>query len=293
MMTKQTLLLFAVFYITSVDSRIHAYKSNYRKYKNIVKEKNEAVNNYNNAVAKINNVKHFNTINLCDTGYEFDIDASIDSNNVICNKCDTNYYRSTKNTTCLHCPEGFSSKKGSSICQKDTINIHTYCPIGYIIGNDPFAKHLDSCIKCDINFREYMPYQNNDDKCLICPHGSVINNDNKCVKCPTGYYEKDNMCHECESKSYNDIEGSTFCKKCDNIKSNSYYFNGGINCDDNTIYQYTNEITNYFNLTSYTNTLISSSQLFNSLLYNNRRMIADVTKTTGIIGGIALMVISS
>ena len=258
----------------------------------IQRERDRAIQKHNIMFDELDKIKNITTKTFCDIGTEFNIDDTIISNKITCNKCGTNYYRAEKNSTCLHCPEGYTSKEGSGICKRDTENIHTYCPIGKIVGRNPYGEYLNSCVECDKNKKEYMPFENNQDKCMICPDGSIITNREECVKCPVGYYQKDNECVECSYKSYNDIEASTYCKKCDNIKSNSYYFNGGTTCDDNILYKYTEEINNYFKLNSYTNSFISSTQIVNSFIYNNRKIIAGTTLYTGIIGGTILAVMS-
>ena len=49
-------------------------------------------------------------------GMFFDYDNSIDD--LVCTKCPVNHYRTKNNSTCLHCPEGFSSNEGSNLCIK-------------------------------------------------------------------------------------------------------------------------------------------------------------------------------
>jgi hypothetical protein len=287
-----TLLTFTSILIT-IESRAYGFKARgcYCRER-IQRERDRAVDKHNKMFDELDKIKNITSKTFCGIGTEFSIDDTIINNKITCNKCGNNYYRAEKNSTCLHCPEGYTSKEGSGICKRDTENIHTYCPNGKIVGHNPYGKYLDSCVKCDKNKKEYMPFKNNQDKCMICPSGSIITNKEECVKCPVGYYQKDNECVECSYKSYNDIEASTYCKKCDNIKSNSYYFNGGITCEDNILYKYSEEINDYFKLNSYTNSFISSSQIVNSIIYNNRKIIIGTTTITGIVGGTILAVIS-
>lgn len=259
----------------------------------IQEERDTAINKHNKILYELDKIKNITSKTFCDIGSEFSIEDTIINNKITCNKCSNNYYRSEKNSTCLHCPEGYTSEEGSSICKRNTKYTHTYCPIGKIVGSNPYGEYRNNCVKCDKIKKEYMPFENNLDKCMICPSGSIINDNSVCVKCPIGYYEQDNKCVECSSKSYNDNEGSTYCKKCDNFKSNSYYFNGGITCEDNILYKYTEDFSDYFKVNNYTNSLISSSQILNSIIYNNRKIIATTTTFTGLIGATVLIIISS
>ena len=69
-------------------------------------------------------------------------------------------YRTKNNSTCLHCPEGFSSNEGSNLCvkgNKETLINTKFCPKGTIVGNNPYATYGNSCLKCNVENKEYMP----------------------------------------------------------------------------------------------------------------------------------------
>lgn len=111
---------------------------------------------------------------------------------------------------------------------------------------------------------------NNEDYCNICPPGSIIRNNN-CSKCNIGYYQENNKCLECPYASYNDIEGSSKCKICNNYKSISYYSICGINCDDSLFYTLTDKINEkVIDTKIFTYPIISVSQIAFANLYNNR-----------------------
>ena len=146
---------------------------------------------------------------------------------------------------------------------------------------------------CDEKKREYADAKNNWDSCKICPYGSVIEN-NKCSKCPIGYYEKDNVCVECDAGYYNNITGANKCKICNNIKAYAYTSIGGINCEDNILYDYIEKFKNYVNIPdAISNNIINSMQIGSSIVYNNRRLIADVASVGGVIGFTFAMIASS
>ena len=254
----------------------------------IQRERDRAINKYNNLETSFNELEEFITLNNCPEGHVFDYNNSlIDKMNVKCNKCPENYYRTKENTTCLHCPEGFVSNEGSMICnkgKKEELVGTLYCPKGNVIGNNPYAKYGNSCIECNIEKKEYMPFNNHEDKCLICESGSIVKNNN-CIKCPIGYYESNNKCIECNVGTYNDIEGSIKCKKCENDKSLAYYSIGGNNCEDSYLFTINSKINEVFNINKISNPIIYSLQSVSGSIYSNRKMIIDISSTLTILGG--------
>jgi hypothetical protein len=99
-----------------------------------------------------------------------------------------------------------------------------------------------------------MPYKNNNDKCLICPPGSIITPKSDCIQCSKGKYEQNNECFKCKKGSYADSKGIDECKKCENKKSFSYFLEGGTNCDDSIIYIINDNINSVVtNISSYMN----------------------------------------
>lgn len=257
----------------------------YCRYR-IQKERDLAINNYNELSNEFKNFKNLITISNCNPGFVIDYNASINNqhNNVICKKCKKNYYRTVYNNTCLHCPEGYISNSNNTLCFRSRLeeDIHTYCPKGTVVGNDPYAEYGYSCIKCNSKKREYMSTLNNEDYCDICPLGSIIRNNN-CYKCPIGYYEENNKCLECPYGSYNDIEGSSKCKICNNYKSISYYSIGGTNCEDSIFYTLTDKINeNLIDTKIFSYPIISVSQIAFANLYNNRINIVKYGTITSI-----------
>lgn len=134
------------------------------------------ISNYIETINIFKIVSGYITIINCPEGYMFNY------NN--CKKCPENYYRMKNNATCLHCPEGYVSEEGSRRCNRADVydNIHTLCNIGSVVGNNPFGVYRNSCKKCEKEYREYMPYLNNADNCLICPNGYIITNYSECKK---------------------------------------------------------------------------------------------------------------
>ena len=256
-------------------------------------ERDNAIAMHNSVVDEIDKMRGLITITTCKPGYSFVSDI-YNTTEIICDMCDFNYYRTKANTTCIHCPEGFSSNEERTSCVRDNSeNIHTLCPIGSVVGSNPYATYLKSCLMCDKKKREYADAKNNWDSCKICPYGSVIEN-NKCTKCPIGYYEKDNVCVECDAGYYNNITGAHKCEICNNIKAYAYTSIGGINCEDNILYDYIEKIKNYVNIPdAISNNIINSMQIGSSIVYNNRRLIADVASVGGVIGFTFAMIASS
>ena len=275
---KMLRILLVSLTINLIYARIIGKSSTCHCRYNIQKERDNAIKNNILLSNEFENLKKIISTNNCNIGFEMDYNSTINNNSIICKKCSNNYYRSYYNSTCLHCPEGFISnyKNTKCIISKLKKDIHTYCPVGTIIGNNPYAEYGKSCIKCDSNKKEYMSILNNEDKCNICPSGSIVKQ-NKCIKCPIGYYEKNNDCLECSERSYNDIEGSSICKKCDNYKSLSYYSIGSINCDNSILYELIDKINdNLIDTKMITYPIIHISQIGLSNLYNNRKFITDL-----------------
>lgn len=246
----------------------------------VQKERDEAVKKRNDAVDNFNKLSDLVTMTNCNPGYSFNYGNSvINMDSVKCEKCPENYYRMKNNSTCLHCPEGYVSSEGSVKCKRASEHdtIHTLCKIGSVVGNDSFAEHRNSCKKCNKADREYMPYYNNDDTCLICPAGSVITCDSNCVKCPVGYYEKNNKCVECDAKTYNDVEGAMECKVCNNDKAIAYESIGGTNCEDSTLFNIANNVNKYINADVMTNPIISGMHIGSAFVYNNRKFIQQIS----------------
>lgn len=293
MFSKQFALIVFAMMIANSRARIHRITSGsscHCKYR-IQKERDDAVKNHNEIANKFDELKEFITLNNCKSGHEFNYDNSLTNKmSIKCDKCEKNYYRTSVNTTCLHCPEGFSSKEGSSVCSKgDKTQLEDtkYCPKGSIIGNDPYAIYGNSCIKCDIQKKEYMPEENIADKCLICESGSIIRN-NKCMKCPIGYYEKNNRCLECDAGTYNDVEGSFECKKCENTKSLSYYSIGGNTCDDSYLFEVSNKVNEMVDMKKISEPVLYSLQLTSGIIYSNRKMIAEISSKISVVTGIVV-----
>ena len=272
MSSKQLIVFLFAIILATTNSRIMLMSKTgyYLNSGRIKSERKYLIQKYNDLSNKFDKLKEFVTFNNCPIGHEFN-NSMIDTLTVKCDKCPNNYYRTKYNSTCLHCPEGFVSKIGNGLCKKgkkeELINTK-YCPKGSIIGNDHYAIYGESCIICNNLKKEYMSNKNIEDKCLICPNGSVVK-DNLCIKCSIGYYEKDNKCIECDIGTYNNIEGSIICNKCNNTKSNSYYSIGGNNCDDNYLFY------------------IKFLQIVSSIIYNTRKMLevtsSSLTLMTGFI----------
>lgn len=295
-MTKFFAIAFAATLIACVDARMIRMRSGSSCHcrHRIQNERDDAIKKHNDVANDIDVLKAFVTTSSCKPGYEFNYDNSkLDKKAIVCDKCPENYYRATENTTCIHCPEGYVSKEGSSICTRatDTDLKHSLCPIGSVVGNNPFAEIRKSCRKCDKNSREYMPYLNNADDCLICPIGSIIDRNNECSKCPIGYYEHNNKCVECDAGSYNDMEGASQCMECKNIKSTSFNIMGGTTCDDSALFDIAKKLNSYIDLSDMSNPIIGGMQFGSAIIYNNRRIIKELSVFGGVIGvGVAALV---
>jgi len=245
--------------------------------KKVSNERDDAYKKLNNAVRVSENII---TYNNCPAGKEFKYDNYEDNYKIECSNCSDNYYRTAVNNTCLHCPIGYYSKSGDSECTKATpntpnINVYTYCNKGYITGTNKFAEYHNSCYKCNPEKKQFMPYQRNDDACLICPEGSVV--DEKaitCIECPVGYYEKNNKCIECDIGSYNDKTGSGKCNVCNNEKAIAYHSVGGYNCDDSVFYELSEVVkSNLINTDALLKPMAYCANLGIALISNNRRLI--------------------
>ena len=284
-MFSKKLIIFVIIIHTSNARMIRMHRGSSCSCKiRIQNERDEAINKYNELTDKLNGLI---TIKNCNTGYVFDYDNSIDD--IVCTKCPVNHYRTKNNSTCLHCPEGFSSNEGSNLCikgnEKTLINTK-FCPKGTIIGNNPYATYGNSCIKCNIENKEYMPNENFDNKCLTCPSGSIIKNNN-CFKCPIGSYEKNNKCIECNIGTFNTIEGSTTCNICNNQKSLAYYSIGGNNCDDSYLFSVANKVNEVVDMKKISEPIIYSAQIASGLIYTNRKIIRDVSEFVSIVSGVS------
>lgn len=247
-------------------------------------ERDDAISKHNSVLDEIDKMRGLITITTCEPGYSF-VQDIYNSTEIICDKCELNYYRTKTNTTCLHCPEGFKSNEARTYCIRDNSDdIHMLCPIGSVVGSNPYATYLKSCITCDEKKREYAGKANNKDMCDICPRGSVISN-NKCSKCPIGYYEKDNECVECDVGYYNNITGASKCIACNNNRAYAYTSVGGISCEDNILYDYIEKIKNYVSVPdTISDSIVNSMQISSSVVYNNRRLIGNLASIGGIIG---------
>ena len=261
----------------------------------IQNERDDAVRKHNEIAENFDRLSEFVTMTNCDEGYFFNYEVSKnDTLMVICEICPENHYRAKNNATCLHCPEGYVSNKGSNHCKKASTNdmIHTLCPIGSVVGKNPFAIYRNSCKKCAIEHREYMPYMNNANDCLICPTGSIITNDNDCKKCPIGYYEYKNKCIECDAGTYNNIEGNYECIICNNVKAIAYNSNGGTNCEDSSLFNMAEKLNSYVKIDYISNPIITGMQVSSAIIYNNRKVIQELSMISGIIGVIVAGIIN-
>lgn len=218
----------------------------------IQNERDNAVNNYNSILDEFNQFKELITKSNCPDGTSFNYDKFIEYNKIICDKCPDNFFRSFNNSKCLPCAEGYVSHNGASKCIKCRTGYNDYkcikpstsfCKINYIINNSSTST-LGSCIKCNKNLKEFIPYSNQEEKCHICPSGSTLINDILCIKCPIGTYEHNNKCIDCEIGYYADIEGSSKCMKCNNENSLSYLTYGNNHCKDSIFYNISKIIDN-------------------------------------------------
>lgn len=244
------------------------------------------------------NIKHLQntiTINNCKEGQQYNFDRNLKNKDIICTNCHSNYYRTKNNNTCTKCPPGYYSNEGAVQCIKsktNDTNVHTLCEAGTIVPNNKFAN---GCSKCNKDKKEYMPYKNNNDKCLICPPGSIVTSQNECIKCSEGKYEENNKCLECKKGSYADSKGMDKCKICENKKSFSYFIDGGIDCDDSIIYTINDNINSAIvNISSYMNLdmnletvldpLSNILQTGASIVISNRKPIIATVASAGIVG---------
>ena len=161
------------------------------------------------------------TINNCKEGQQYNLDRNLKDESIMCTNCHLNYYRTKKNNTCIKCHPGYYSNEGAVQCIKsktNDTNVHTLCEAGTIVPNNKFAN---GCSKCDKNKKEYMPYKNNNDKCLICPPGSIVTRNSDCIQCSEGEYEENNKCLQCTKGTYSDSKGMDKCKYA-KIKNHSH-----------------------------------------------------------------------
>jgi len=294
-MTKFFAIAFAATLIACVDAKITRMRSGSSCHcrHRIQNERDDAIKKHNEVAENLDRLSEFVTMTNCEEGYVFNYDASThDTSKVLCEKCPKNHYRTYNNATCLHCPEGYISKEGSNNCKRASMYdlVHTLCYPGSVVGDNPFGVHLDSCKKCNIEDREYMPYLNNADDCLICPAGSIITKDSECKKCHPGYYEYGNKCIECDAGTYNDIEGKTECAVCNNDKAIAYTSIGGTNCEDSTLFNLADKFNRYAKIDYISNPVITGVQFGSAIIYNNRRVIQELSVFGGLIGvGVAAL----
>jgi len=174
------------------------------------------------------------------------------------------------------------------MCEKsssNTTNVHTLCSKGKVIGNNKFAT-LGSCVKCNPNKKEYMPYMSNQDKCLECPTCSVVNlYGYVCSPCPIGYYEQNNTCIECPIRTYSDNIGTSKCNVCNNEKSFAYITSGGYNCNNSIFHN----IEDIINIGDILKPIVSSTLQITGTIYNNRNGIFDITIFSFVLYGLLLL----
>jgi hypothetical protein len=153
-------------------------------------------------------------------------------------------------------------------------NIHTLCQEGKVVGNDKFAT-LGSCVKCDPEKKEYMPYKSNHDKCLKCPPGSIVNAyASTCTPCPIGQYEQNNTCFECQVGTYSDSIGMSSCSVCNNEKAIAYITTGGYNCDDSIFFSFGEIIKkNIFDVDDFLTPIAEKTLQITVKIFNNRKVI--------------------
>ena len=252
---------------------------------------NEKIKNHERTIFELEDsnqkLKNYITLKNCPLGQVFD------TKHYSCTKCQKNFYRTNNNTSCIHCPEGFFSNEGDYMCTKspsNTTNIHTLCSKGKVIGNNKFAT-LGSCIKCNPEKKEYMPYMSNQDKCLKCPSGSIVNPCGcACTPCSIGYYEQNNTCLECPIKTYTDSIGMSKCKICNNEKSFTYITSGGNNCNNSIFHNIEDTIKkNIFDIGDILKPLVSNTLHTTVMIYDHRNGIFDMTFLT--VAGYTLMFI--
>ncbi len=278
-MTKLFAIAILVF-VASIDASIIGINrgSSCSCSHSIQKEIEDVVNKHNKIFDNFNKLAEFVTMINCNPGFSFNYNNSIiDTKTIKCYKCPENHYRTNNNSTCIHCPEGYVSHEGSIKCKK-------VCQIGSVVGNNKFAKNRNSCKKCDKVNREYMPYYNNADNCLVCPVGSVIKLNNKCEKCPIGHYEKNNKCIECDPETYNDIEGVAQCMVCNNHKAIAYNSMGGTNCKDSNLFKMVDNINKYIDIDIMTKPIVYGVQIGSAIIYNNRKIIQQISTIGTFIG---------
>jgi hypothetical protein len=253
----------------------------------VSKERDIAYTKYNNVIKSSENII---TINNCLPGTEFKYEEYENDNNykIECKNCSDNYYRTSKNTSCIRCPVGYYSKSGDSECTKTETNIsnvHTLCNKGYVSGNDKFAEYENSCYSCVPQNKEYMPYKSNHDSCFVCPAGSIV--DSKaisCTECPIGYYEKNNTCNECDIGTYNDKLGAAKCNVCNNKNALAYNSVGGYNCDNSIFFDLTDRFkNNLIDMDMILKPMAYSANLGVALISNNRRAVELIIPSIAII----------
>lgn len=293
MLSKQFIVFYFVIILATTNARMLKINrgSSCSCRHRIQNERDDAINKYNNLADNLDKLKEFVTLSSCPVGNEFNYENSmLDTLNIKCDKCTKNYYRTKYNSTCMHCPEGFVSNSANTLCikgKKEELINTKYCSKGTIIGNNPYAEYGNSCVKCDINKKEYMPRENIENECLICPSGSVIKN-NLCIKCQIGYYESNNKCIECDAGTYNNIEGSKTCNKCNNERSVAYYSSGGINCDDSYLFDISNKVNEIVDIKKISEPVIYSLQIVSGIIYSNRKMIMETSSQLTMFGGLGI-----
>jgi hypothetical protein len=267
------LILILIFCVVNINARLIGGSTLRTMYINEkIKNHERTFFELENSYQKLNN---YITLKICPSGQIFS------TKDYLCIKCLKNFYRTNENVTCIHCPEGYFSNEGDDMCTKspsNTTNQHTLCQKGKIIGNNKFAT-LGSCVKCNPNKKEYMPYMSNEDKCLQCPAGSIVNVYGlKCTPCPIGYYEKNNTCIECQIGTYSDSIGMNACKICNNEKSFTYITSGGNNCN-NSIFHNIEDIIkkNIFDIGDVLKPIVTNTLQTTAIIYDHRNKIFDMT----------------
>ena len=131
-------------------------------------------------------------------------------------ECDINTFSTGAEDDCEACDGGHSGP-GSSSCQQtqpgqyfnETLQQDVDCPLG------KFSSTGAACVDCSDGF---IATHNKSSHCSVCQPGTISNPANtECTECPLGHISGTaaSECDQCEEGKFNDKEGGSECKLCD------------------------------------------------------------------------------
>ena len=153
-----------------------------------------------------------------------------------CNKCAVGFYSNYGSSSCNNCPIGyFQNDRGKRVCKKCKSGQITAITASETCTHCPSGKYQNEtaqwfCRGCPWGWQQITRGSASCTECRAGTYGSRDDGLPTCLNCKLGQYQNEiaqQNCTECPSGFANDMEQSSFCRKCpQNVNSTEPFCRG-------------------------------------------------------------------